>query len=112
MPEAMKLADFSKSVIADENVRRAIRRRLPGGTKKGLTATCAPPVDIVCDNQMISSMSPSTVDMSSPVLSPQRPKKQPPKRKQQRMTTSAAKLKRVEDLQAKKHTAEAHTAAV
>ena len=65
VPEAMKLADFSKSVIADENVRRAIRRRLPGGTKKGLTATCAPPVDIVCDNQMVSSMSPLTTNATN-----------------------------------------------
>ena len=34
VPEAMKLADFSKKYIADKTVRQAIRRRLPGGTKK------------------------------------------------------------------------------
>ena len=96
--KSMKLADFSKSVIADKNVRQVIRRHLPGGTKKGLTATCDPPLDIVCDNQTISKMSPLTVDVSSPVQSPQRPPKQPPKRKQQRMTASAAQLKRVKDL--------------
>ena len=65
VPEAMKLANFSKSVIADDNVRRAIRRRLPGGTKKGLTATCAHPVDIVCENQMVSSLSPLTTNATN-----------------------------------------------
>ena len=34
VPQAMKLVDFYKKDIADKTVRQAIRRRLPGGTKK------------------------------------------------------------------------------
>ena len=34
VPQAMKLAAFYKKYIADKTVRQAIRRRLPGGTKK------------------------------------------------------------------------------
>ena len=39
VPQAMKLADFYKKDIADKTVQRAIRRRLPGGTKKNYQST-------------------------------------------------------------------------
>ena len=88
VPEAMYLAKFSKNDIANESIRRGIRRRLPGGTKKGLKAVCSPPMDIGFGSQLISTMtmSPLTGDVSTSIPSPippqQQPTKPPPKRGQ------------------------------
>ena len=84
VPEAMYLAKFLEEDIANESIQRGIRRRLPGGTKKGLKAVCSPPMDIGFGSQSISTMSPLTGDVSTSIPSPippqQQPTKPPPKR--------------------------------
>ena len=95
--QAMILANFSKKDIANDSIRRTIQRRIEKQH----------PTNIIKCNES----SPVSSDLSSTVVSsaPTNPK---PKRKQIRMTASAAQQKRVNDLETKRHKSDAHKAAV
>jgi hypothetical protein len=96
--QAMILANFSKKDIANDSIRRTIQRRIEKQH----------PTNIINFNK---SSSPVSLDLSSSVVLSE-PTNPQPKRKQIRMTASAAQQKRVNDQEAKRHKSDAHKAAV
>ena len=104
VPQAMILAQFSKNDIANETICRMIRCRFAE----------KPPTNIIVSNDaevsLLTADSPATLPVSSVGSSlPTNPK---PKRKQIRLTASAAQQNRVLDLEAKRHKSASHKAAV
>ena len=115
VPMAMILAGFPKKDIANETVRRMIRRHLEDLKAKQTTPRVLK-VRIVTNNDADLSpltgkddyltASATTTTMST---GPTHPK---PKRKQIRPTAAAVQQRRVDNLAAKRHTSDAHKAAV
>ena len=115
VPQAMILAGFPKKDIANETVRRMIRRRL-----KSLEAKQKPLLVVVGTNNDAADLSTLTGEDDDPTASAtttttttepaqQHPK---PKRKQIRHTARAIQQSRVDNLAAKRHKSDAHKAAV
>ena len=100
--EAMLVAKFSTKDIENKSMQKIIARRIPGG-KRAMAALLPPallPPSIVidvprCHSPQISNLTTlsGATEISGHI--------QPPKRKQQKMTTRALQQKRVEDLKQK-----------
>ena len=114
VPQAMILVGFPKKDIANETVRRMIRRRL-----EALKAKQTRPLLVVTNNDAdLSTLTgggedddptasaTTTTTTTGPVQHPK------PKRKQIRHTARAIQQSRVDNLAAKRHKSDAHKAAV
>ncbi len=112
-PQAMILAGFPKKDIANETVRRMIRRRL-----ETLQAKQRPLLVVTNNDADLSTLTGGEVDddltaSATTTTATTGPAQHPkPKRKQIRHTARATQQIRVDNLAAKRHKSEAHKAAV
>ena len=106
VPQAMILAGFPKKDIANETVRRMIRRRL-----EALEAKQRPLMVVVVTNNDadLSTLTGEDTTTTTTTGPAQHPK---PKRKQIRHTARSIQQSRVNNLAAKRHKSDAHKAAV
>ena len=103
VPQAMILAGFPKKDIANETVRRMIRRRL-----EALEAKQRPLMVVVVTNND-ADLSTLTGEEDTTTTTTTGPAQHPkPKRKQIRLTASAIQQRRVDNLAAKRHKSDAH----
>ena len=115
VPQAMImiLAGFPKKDIANETVRRMIRRRLKALEAKQkpllvviVTNNDADLSTLTCEDDDPTASATTTTTTTGPVQHPK------PKRKQIRHTARAIQQSRVDNLAAKRHKSDAHKAAV
>jgi hypothetical protein len=115
VPQAMImiLAGFPKKDIANETVRRMIRRRLEALEAKQkpllvvvVTNNDADLSTLTCEDDDPTASATTTTTTTGPVQHPK------PKRKQIRHTARAIQQSRVDNLAAKRHKSDAHKAAV
>jgi hypothetical protein len=103
VPEAMRVAQFSKNNIANLNIQKQILRRLPGRKKPtAASSVIMAPVSSVACSPMTTGVSDITSACNDDVTCP------PPKRVRVRKTAPAAMKDCIENLKQKRHFSTAH----